>query len=145
MKSLKMRLISITESLSGFVSILGSWQVCHSVCLGVIFLLSIIGITVTGMPLLFLTKLALPLWIIAFTLLMVTFLLYFKKRCFSNNLLLFNSGIIIAGIPFQQFQKFTPFFWTIGGALSLTGIILFIKDRINKKVCKHETKPKSNN
>lgn len=130
---LKERIISISGSFSGAASILGSWQVCHNICLVIIALLAVLGITVTGMPLLFLTKLAIPLWTAAFILLLITFGIYIKKKCISSRLMLFNSGLIIAGIPFQQVQQFSRQFWVIGGVLVLTAVSLFIKEKIQKR------------
>ena len=54
---------TLSSSFSGALSFLGGYQVCHNVCLGIIALLSLIGITIVGMPLLFLTKVAIPFWI----------------------------------------------------------------------------------
>lgn len=139
-KSVKEKIIGSVGSVSGAASILGSWQVCHNVCLGLIAALSIIGITITGMPLLFLTKIAVPVWIAAVMLLLVAFILYLKKLCISKNLIMVNSGLIIAGIPFQPLQKFSAFFWSIGGILALFGIFSFVKERMQKKACKHGKK-----
>ncbi len=122
-------------SVSGAASILGSWQVCHSVCLGLIALLSVIGITVTGMPLLFLTRVAVPLWLVAVALLGVVAYFYFRRHCISRNLMLFNSGLIIAGTPFQAVQQYQQAFWIIGGSVALAGIALFAKDKMKKKKC----------
>ncbi len=124
--------IGASGSVSGAASILGSWQVCHNICLGIVALLSIIGITITGMPLLFLTKVAVPFWIAAIILLAITIALYFTKKCISGKLILFNSGLIIIGIPFSPVQKYSLFLWITGGALSLTAIFLFIKDITEK-------------
>ena len=133
-KNIKERIIGITGSVSGVTSILGSWQVCHNICLGLIVLLGVIGITVIGMPLAFLTKVAIPFWIVAFSLLIVTVIIYLKKRCISHKLIILNSGLIIAGVPFAPLQKFSVFFWVIGGLFVSASIYLFIKDKISKKV-----------
>jgi len=132
-KNIKERIIGATGSVSGIASILGSWQVCHNVCLVLIAMLSILGITVVGMPLAFLTKIAIPIWTVAFILLMITLILYIKKKCISSRLLMVNSGLIIAGIPFPFLQRFKVIFWIIGGILVITGISLFIKDKVEKK------------
>lgn len=132
-KNPKEKLIGATGTLSGFTSILGSWQICHNVCLGLIFLLSLAGITITGMPLLFLTKIAVPLWTIAVLLLLATIILYQTKRCISKNLIIFNAGLIIAGVPFGPLQQYSAFFWSIGGLISLAAIIFFIKSRIERE------------
>jgi len=128
-KKIKEKIISATGSVAGFASILGSWQVCHNVCLGIIAVLAVLGITVVGMPLAFLTKIAVPMWIAAFVLLIITFWLYFTKKCISQRLIMFNSGIIIAGIPISQFSVF---FWIVGGSLAATGAGLYIKDKVKK-------------
>lgn len=127
---IKEKFVGIAGSVSGITSILGSWQACHNLCLGVIALLSILGITVIGMPLMFLRKIALPFWIIAASLLVITLFIYFKKRCISHKLILLNSGLIIAGTPFQSLQSFSPLFWIVGGTLVIFSISLFVKDKI---------------
>lgn len=122
-----------TGTVSGIASILGSWQVCHNVCLGLIFLLSLAGITITGMPLLFLTKIAVPLWTAAVLLLLATIILYRAKKCISRSLIILNAGLIIAGVPFKSLQGYSAFFWIFGGLVSLAAILLFIKDRLKRK------------
>ena len=124
--------LSISSSVSGVMGFLGGYQVCHNLCLGIIALLSIIGITLVGMPLLFLTKVAIPFWIAAAFLFIISLLFYLKSRCLSRNLLLFNGGIIIAGVPFNSLKNFLVFFWIMGGSIILISITLFIKDRMMK-------------
>ena len=129
-RNTKERLIGATGSVAGIASILGTWQACHNVCLALVGFLSILGITVIGMPLVFLTEVAIPVWTVAVILLTITAILYIKKKCISSRLLLVNSGLIIAGVPFPFLQQFTEIFWIIGGVLVVTGISLFIKDKI---------------
>ena len=129
-RNTKERLIGATGSVAGIASILGTWQACHNVCLALVGFLSILGITVIGMPLVFLTEVAIPVWTVAVILLTITAILYIKKKCISSRLLLVNSGLIIAGVPFPFLQQFTEIFWVIGGVLVVTGISLFIKDKI---------------
>lgn len=136
LSDVKEKFIGATGSISGAASILGSWQICHSMCLGLIALLSIIGITIVGMPLLFLTKVAIPFWTAAVVLLAVTVYFYIKRKCISSRLIMINSGLIIAGTPFQAVQAYSKFFWIVGGLLVLTGISLFIKDKVQQKVKK---------
>jgi hypothetical protein len=129
-RNAKERVIGAAGSVSGIASILGSWQACHSVCLALVGFLSILGITVVGMPLVFLTEVAVPVWTVAVILLIIASILYIKKRCISSRLLLVNSGLVIAGVPFLQ--RFTEVFWIIGGVLVIAGIFLFVKDKIHK-------------
>ncbi len=119
------KVIAPVSTMTGFTSILGSWQICHNLCLAIIAVLSIIGITVTGFPLLFLTRIAVPLWSIAALLFIFTFVMYLVKRCVSPKLLLFNAGLIIAGIPFEILQPIAVVFWLIGGLLVVLSIVLF--------------------
>ncbi|PIN81891.1 hypothetical protein COV11_00865 [Candidatus Woesearchaeota archaeon CG10_big_fil_rev_8_21_14_0_10_30_7] len=111
---------------------LGGYQVCHNICLGLLFLLSFLGITIIGMPLLFLNKLAVYFWTFAVVLLIITLWVHLKKRCISQSLLLLNSGIIIAGIPFNFLQKYILLFWIIGGVLIILSILFYFKRRIRK-------------
>jgi len=124
---------SITSSLSGFLSFLGGYQVCHNICLGIVALLSIIGISVAGMPLLFLQKVAIPFWVAAVALLLITLFFYFKKKCISKNLITFNVGVIIAGTPFQKVQNYSFVFWIIGGILVLISIFSLLNAKFSRK------------
>ncbi len=131
-EAFKGKVFTVTSSVSGITSFLGGYQICHNICLSIIALFSIIGITLVGMPLLFLTKVAIPFWIIAFFLLLISLVFYIKSKCISKNLLLLNGGIIIAGVPFEALRKFSAFFWIIGGFIALISILLIIKDKLTK-------------
>jgi FlaG/FlaF family flagellin (archaellin) len=130
-KHIKEKVVGSLGSISGVASILGSWQICHNICLGLIALLSVIGITLTGMPLEFFTKIAVPVWSIAVVLLAITTFLFFHKKCISKKLLIFNTGLIIAGTPFLQ--NYSGYFLSIGGLIAATGAALFVKDRLADK------------
>lgn len=122
----KEKVASAGSIVSSIISFLGGYQVCHSICLGIIALLSVIGITITTFPLIFLTKVAVPFWIAAVALLAISLVFYFKKRCISRNLIILNAGMITAGVPFENVQSFRLLFWIVGGGLVLLSIILFI-------------------
>jgi|SRR3989338_1207138 len=127
------KIVSVSSSLSGIVGFLGSYQVCHNICLGVIFLLSLIGIAVVGMPLLFLTKVAIPFWIIAAILFAVSLTFYLSQKCISKNMLLLNGGILIAGMPFLWVQDYQPYLWIVGGVLVLCGVGLWIQKKLSRE------------
>jgi hypothetical protein len=137
---MKEKLISATGSASGIASVLGSWQVCHNICLGIIASLSVVGITLVGMPLEFFTKIAIPAWSIAILFFAIALGLYIKKKCISKNLLLLNSGLLIAGIPFQQVQQFSSFFLTVGGTIAVVSLMGFVREKGWEKI-KHWAKP----
>ncbi len=127
------KVIGLSGGVSGILSFLGSYQVCHNICLILIAMLALIGISVVGMPLLFLTKVALPFWIIAFLLLLVTLFIYFKRRCISGKIMLFNSGLVIAGVPFKQVQSYSFYFMIIGGLFVLVSLIIYVKEKYHKR------------
>lgn len=125
---IKEKFVGVAGSITGALSFLGGYQVCHNACLALVAFLTFLGITVIGMPLLFLTKFAVPFWTIALALLFITVILkYGKNMQFSGKIILLNSGLLIAGIPFQQLEQFNYIFWIIGGILVLfsTGWYLY--------------------
>lgn len=134
-KTRKERFLSLFSGLSGGLSFLGGWQVCHNLCLGIIALLSVIGITVVGMPLLFLTQYAVYFWSAAVIILIPTFILYWKNRkCMSVKLLLLNVGIIIASIPFASLRTYQVVFWLVGGIFITSSVWMFVMPRFQKNV-----------
>ena len=134
MTNLKEKILGTAGSLTGSLGFLGGYQVCHNACMGLITLLTFLGFTVAGMPLLFLTKVAIPFWIAAVSLLLIMLALNYKKIIhLSNKMLLFNSGLIVAGIPFQQVQQFNYIFWVIGGVLVAFSIGWYFYDKIKKR------------
>mgnify|MGYP001565865945 FL=1 len=127
---IKMKTASIFSGLSGSLSFLGGWQICHNLCLGIAAALSLIGITIVGMPLLFLTKYAVYFWSVAVLLLIPTLIMYWKNRTgMSKNIILANIGIIIAAVPFASLQSYQFVFWVIGGILVLGSITLFLRKK----------------
>ena len=122
----KDKIIPCSNGVTGVLSFLGGYQVCHNVCMGIITLLAVLGITVVGMPLAFLTSVAVPFWITAVILLFISLLMYWKMKCISKSMLIFNSGLIMAGVPFGWAQKVQLELWIIGGALIILSVVLFI-------------------
>ena len=134
MTNLKEKILGTSGSITGALSFLGGYQVCHNACLALVAFLTFLGFAVAGMPLLFLTKVAVPFWIAAILLLSIMMTLKYKKIIhMSDKVILLNSGLIIAGIPFQQVQQFNYIFWIIGGVLVASSFGWYFYDRIKKK------------
>ena len=134
MENIKEKIIGASGGVTGSLSVLGSYQVCHNACLALVAFLTFLGFAVAGMPLLFLTKVAVPFWIAALSLLAITIILNYKKIMkISNKMLLLNSGLIIAGTPFQSIQQFSYFFWITGGSLVLISVVWYLFDRFKSK------------
>ena len=132
--NIKEKVLGASGSLSGSLSFLGSYQICHNACLALVAFLTFLGFTVAGMPLLFLTRVAIPFWTAAFLILIITLILKYKNIIkISNKIILLNSGLIIAGVPFFQVQNFNYLFWITGGALVVFSIGWFFYDKIKKK------------
>lgn len=95
-------------------------------------MLSAIGITVVGMPLLFLTEYAVYFWSLASLLLVPTLIMYWRnKKCMSAKLILLNVGIVIASVPFSWLQIYQAAFWTVGGALIAASAVLFLGSKFS--------------
>ncbi|MBI4148634.1 hypothetical protein HY490_05060 [Candidatus Woesearchaeota archaeon] len=122
----KTKILGYAGGVSGGATVLGSYQLCHSICLGIISLLSIIGITVVGMPLMFLNTISVPVWILAVVMLAVTGVLAMRHACVSRKLLLANFGLIVAGTPFRAVQPYQLLVWIVGGGIVLTSIVLAV-------------------
>lgn len=127
--NIKEKISSLGSIFSSILSFLGSYQICHNVCLVIIAILGLLGITIVGMPLLFLTKVAVPFWILAITLFIITLILYSMKKCISKTILLINLGVIIAGTPSQFAQNYQPLLWVLGGSFILLGMLSYIKNK----------------
>ncbi len=131
---LKEKILSLTSSFSGLMGVFSSWTVCHNVCIALIALLAIIGITVVGMPLLFLQKVAVPFWTVAVILFAVLLALKMRKMgCLSGKALTLNAGLIVFGMPLQSLQQFSLLFRVAGGAIILAAVAMFISGRFSKK------------
>ncbi len=67
--------------------------------------------------------------LLSVVLFLITLTFYFTKKCISSKQIIFNSGLIVAGVPFQQLQRFNLYFWSIGGVLVLISVVWFVKDK----------------
>ena len=135
----KESLLGYSGTVSGGASILSSYTICHQVCLGLIALLSVVGITVVGMPLAFLSKYTMFLWGLGVAMLGITALLYyFNHHCISGKLLSANAGFLIAGLPFEAFLNYQRLLWVAGGAIVASTLVMWLweKRRVHRSCCK---------
>jgi hypothetical protein len=127
------KLSGVASTGSGLLSFLGGYNVCHNICLGLIAGLTLIGISIEGMPLAFLQDYAVPMWVLAVTMLGITLYLYKKHQCVSKNLLAANTGLIIAATPFRELEFLQIAFWIVGFGLVGVAIINYVSTKLEKK------------
>lgn len=124
------KIFSFSSFVGSTASILGNYNLCHSACMLLISFLSIVGITVVGMPLLFLQSWAPYMWSLGALFLILSVILYLRMNsCISKRAIGINSGLLIAGVPF--FKGINPLFWITGGAVVFFNLVLFAKERFN--------------
>lgn len=106
-------------SISSCAAVLGSWQICHSVCLSLIALLATIGVVIQGMPLLFFNTWQWPLWITAAAFFGLLLYLRFglRMRSFSDQTVVGNAGLLLAGVPFGGAAQ---------GSLRMVGLVVVL-------------------
>ncbi|MBI5133551.1 MAG: hypothetical protein HZA83_02455 [Thaumarchaeota archaeon] len=118
MQENKEKLLGAAGTTSGLLSFLGSYNVCHNACLLTIAALSLVGITLSGLPFLFLQDYAIYFWFLSIGAISVSTFMYVKmKHEESKNWIIANAGFIVAGIPFQILKDYLIFFQVIGGVL----------------------------
>lgn len=133
------RVVGYTGTVSGGASIISSYSLCHQICLGVIALLSLAGITVAGMPLMFLSKYQTLFWGIGIAMLgIMSIFYYFHKGCISGTLLSANAGFLIAGLPFPIVSPYQLLLWEVGGVIVVASIAVWCMGmvRSNKPCCR---------
>ncbi|MBI4095820.1 MAG: hypothetical protein HY438_03105 [DPANN group archaeon] len=112
----------------GGMGIISSYNVCHSLCMGIIAVLSVFGIFITGMPLFFLTKYQLYFWTFGIIILAVAVGLYFwKGPCISKKMIAANGGLLLAGFPFARGYEFI--FMVIGFGIVLIIVLMYLFER----------------
>lgn len=127
---LKNRLLGSGGTASGVLGGIGSiHNVCHSLCVTVVSILAIFGITTQILPLMFLQTYQMYFWWAALVFTIASAYFYLKIRypmTRDRNLLIINTGLLIFGLPFAQLADFTDFLRFIGGSVAVIGLFLFI-------------------
>ncbi|MBI2543262.1 MAG: hypothetical protein HYW24_03690 [Candidatus Aenigmarchaeota archaeon] len=130
-KILKGKMANAFGSVSGVGSIVSAHNVCHSVCLAVVAILSVFGIIVSSNVLMFLEDYNLLFWSMGILFLGVSLLLYLKfGKCISTKMILFNVGLLVIGFPFTLLSQYV--FWVLGGTISISSVVWYLKDKWGK-------------
>ncbi len=123
--------VSGMNAAAGGMGIISAHNVCHAICEGLVGFAAVFGITGIGMPLAFLTDYNIYFWAMAFAFLLIGLVLLVSKKCISKNMMLFNGGIVLAGVPFAFLNPVLPAFWIAGSGLVLFSAYGFLKQRIS--------------
>ncbi len=117
--------------ISGAGSVISAHNICHSVCLLVVAVLSLFGVLVSSSALMFLENYNFLFWSIGLVFLAVAISLYASRpHCTSKKLIMANSGLLLVGIPSQLVGYYNPLFWIAGGLLLTGSIAWYIKGRL---------------
>ncbi len=124
------KVLGIFGSMSGLGSIASAHNVCHTLCLTAVALLSIFGIAASSNILMFLEEYNILFWSMGVFFLAVSLiLLYLKPRCMPEKLITANAGLLSIGFPF--FPQLAIFFWTTGGILVSGAAFFYAKENMN--------------
>src|SRR3989338_6445603 len=97
------KIFGIFGSASGVSSVISAHNVCHMVCLAVVSFLSLFGILVSSDVLMWLQNYNILFWEIGIVFLGMSLLLLVRYReCISRRIIMFNTGLLIAGFPFVR-------------------------------------------
>lgn len=128
--ALKNRLFGSGGTASGILGGLGSLHnICHSICLTIVAVLAVFGISTSILPLMFLQTYQMYFWWAALVFTGVSYYFYMKQRrhrALDRNLLIINIGLLTFGLPFKQISDYRDFFRFIGTSATTIGIFLLV-------------------
>ncbi len=127
-KKEKKNMFGIFGSVSSAGSIVSAHNICHWLCLVAVAALSVFGIAVSSTVLMFLEEYTMLFWTMGVGFLAMSLFLYARNpKCISKNLIIFNTGLLVIGIPFLS--QFNLFFWLFGGTIVVLISGLYLKER----------------
>ena len=123
------KVVSAANAASAGGSIIGAHNICHSICMAAVALLSVFGVVIASDALMFLESFALPFWTMGIAFLGISIFLYTKYCCISKKLLVFNAGLLIIGIPFVQTLSYAWVFWITGIVIAGYAALWYFSDK----------------
>lgn len=132
------KIIGGMNAAAGGMGIISAHNVCHAICESLVGVAAVFGITGIGLPLAFLTDYNIYFWAMAFAFLLIGLALLVSKKCISKNMMVFNGGIVLIGVPFSFLSPILPAFWIGGSGLVLLSVYNFAKGKINKRKKKYK-------
>ncbi len=126
------RITGAASTASAGGAIAGIHNVCHSICILAVAVLSVFGVMIAADSLMWLQDLALPFWTFGVAMLALTMLMRMGMGpCISLKLLIANTGLLIIGVPFVQMQPFAPVFWVAGSAVTMYAVLWYLDERLS--------------
>lgn len=124
----KASIFGITSGVSGFGGVISAHNICHSVCLAVVAVLSFFGIIVSSDILMWLEDYNLLFWGMGIIFLLISLALFVKfPRCMPTKLIVFNAGLLVIGFPFSG--SWSSQFLVIGVAMSGLAVLAYVNDK----------------
>ena len=128
--TLKTRLLGSGGTTSGVLGGIGSiHNVCHSLCMALVSILAVFGISMNILPLMFLQTYQMYFWLGALVFTLASLHFYLQQRLHvarDRNLLFINVGLLLFGLPFHQLADYMDFFRFAGGSLAIIGLFLIL-------------------
>ncbi len=114
---------------SGTLGSIGSLpNACHSLCMSVVSLLAVFGITLNILPLMFIQTYRFYFWLAALVLTALAFYFYQKKQIKlprDRNFIILNTGLLTFSLPFYFLADYMDFFRFVGVIIAIFGLLSF--------------------
>ncbi len=121
---------------SGIIGSVGSLSnVCHSLCMSIVSLFAVLGITLNILPLMFIQTYRLYFWLVAFVFTALAVYFFIKQKKYfarDRNFIILNTGLLIFALPFYFLADYMDFFRFVGGVIAIIGLLsFFFRKKVN--------------
>ena len=120
------RIFGFLGSASGGGAIASLHNICHVLCVGLASSLALFGIIISDTALMFLQSYNVYFWLMGLFFLLISIALMTMNKLVSIKLMIFNTGLLIASIPFAQDVALLA----TGSAISAAVVIFYLKEKM---------------
>ncbi len=119
------RLFGALGSASGGGAFAGVHSVCHALCVSLASFLAVFGIIISDTALMFLQDYNIYFWLMGMFFLLVSLVLMILEKPISRKLAVFNTGLLVASMPFFNETSL----WIIGWSIALAVIVTYAQEK----------------
>lgn len=124
------KIVGAATAVSGAGSFISAHNVCHTICLGAVAVLSFFGIAASSDILMFLQDYNPIFWTMGIFFLFLSLLLLVKYGpCISKKMIVGNVGLLFIGVPF--FKDISGLFMVLGSSILLVSILTYLDDKFD--------------